>query len=139
MTTGNRVLIFLLDIVFRLLYSVGMFSCCEKMRMRGPRAPILKSGQALQVGGSTASLLREGYERQGTMAKGSRKAGEDAQQRVPTKAQRGERNVPFHETNPFCFRGVFDVSFVSTVFYVVCSGVCKWVRSGETNPFGGGL
>src|ERR1017187_3632948 len=52
---------------------------------------------------------------------------------------RDERNVPFHETNPFYFRVVFDVSILDTETYVVCSGVCKWVRSGKTNPFSRGL
>src|ERR1017187_2561035 len=48
-----------------------------------------------------------------------------------------ERNVPFHETNPFCFRVLFGVSHLFTETYAVCSGVCKWVRSGKTNPFWG--
>src|ERR1017187_9605776 len=50
----------------------------------------------------------------------------------------GASNMPFCETNPFHFRVVFDVSIVNTETYAVCRGVCKWVRSGKTNPFLGG-
>jgi hypothetical protein len=52
---------------------------------------------------------------------------------------REEERVPirFCETNPFCFRPSLDVSHVFTGTYAVCSGFCKWVRSGKTNPFRG--
>jgi hypothetical protein len=43
------------------------------------------------------------------------------------------------ETNPFSFRAIGDVSILDTETYDVCSCVCKWVRSGKTNPFGGGF
>src|ERR1017187_190498 len=46
-------------------------------------------------------------------------------------------NMPFHETNPFYFRGFIAVASSFTASYAVCSGVCKWVRSGKTNPFRG--
>ena len=45
--------------------------------------------------------------------------------------------MPFHETNPFYLCDVCDVSHLCTKTYVVCSGVCKWVRSEKTNPFSG--
>jgi hypothetical protein len=45
-----------------------------------------------------------------------------------------ERNVPFYQTNPFQFREVFVVSILYTETYAVCRSVCKWVRSGKTNP-----
>jgi hypothetical protein len=45
----------------------------------------------------------------------------------------------FCETNPFYFDAVCGVTLLFTETYVVCNGFCKWVRSGKTNPFGGGL
>jgi len=45
--------------------------------------------------------------------------------------------IRFCETNPFHFRLLFDVCNLCTVICVVCSRVCKWVRSGKTNPFEG--
>ena len=47
--------------------------------------------------------------------------------------------IRFCETNPFHFRGVFIVSGILTETYEVCRSVCKWVRSGKTNPFSGCL
>ena len=47
----------------------------------------------------------------------------------------GAPPIRFCETNPFYFRGLFATSHVFTVTYAVCSHVCKWVRSGKTNPF----
>ena len=47
--------------------------------------------------------------------------------------------IRFCETNPNYFRTVYDVSFLFTIAYVSCSGVCIWVRSGKTNPFWGCL
>src|ERR1017187_5061718 len=57
--------------------------------------------------------------------------------RTKRRDTRGERNVPFYETNPFYLCEVFDVSHLCTETYVFCSGVCKWVRSDKTNPFSG--
>jgi hypothetical protein len=46
--------------------------------------------------------------------------------------------IRFCETNPFYFRTFFEASFLYTTTYAVCRSVCKWVRSGKTNPFSGG-
>src|SRR5271170_1374887 len=53
---------------------------------------------------------------------------------------RGEKDphTCFCETNPFYFRGFFDASVLFTGTCDFCRGVCKWVRSGKTNPFLGG-
>src|ERR1035437_2796329 len=45
--------------------------------------------------------------------------------------------IRFCETNPFYFLLIFDGSTVFAGTCVVCSGVCKWVRSGKTNPIWG--
>ena len=60
--------------------------------------------------------------------------------RTPRRTSRRDTrasNMPFHETNPFYFRGFIAVASSFTASYAVCSGVCKWVRSGKTNPFRG--
>src|SRR5258708_6356332 len=46
-------------------------------------------------------------------------------------------HICFCETNPFQFRASVDVSGQLTAGYVICSEVCKWVRSQKTNPFEG--
>ena len=43
----------------------------------------------------------------------------------------GASNMPFCETNPFCFRTTTDASLVFTVAYDVCRRFCKWGRSGK--------
>src|ERR1017187_3150459 len=48
-------------------------------------------------------------------------------------------NMPFHETNPFHLRLLFGGSDLFGGTCVVCRRVCKWVRSGKTNPFSGGI
>jgi hypothetical protein len=54
-----------------------------------------------------------------------------------TLRDQGRPPIRFCETNPFHFRGVFDASPLFTAIYKLCSRVCKWVRSGKTNPFWG--
>src|ERR1017187_5627952 len=51
---------------------------------------------------------------------------------------RGERNVPFYQTNPFCFRVLFDGAISFSETYAVCSDICKWVRFPKRTHFGGG-
>src|ERR1017187_3645392 len=57
----------------------------------------------------------------------------------PRGEERDEESVPFYETNPFFWRGIFSISSVFEDAYVVCRWFCKWVRSEETNPFFGGI
>ncbi len=45
--------------------------------------------------------------------------------------------IRFCETNPPFCEGDFDVSFLFTETYAVCSGICRWVRFGKTNPISG--
>src|SRR6267154_808880 len=51
--------------------------------------------------------------------------------------RRGGPYICFCETNPFHFRLLFDGSGLFSGTCAVCRSVCKWVRSGKTNPFWG--
>src|SRR5258706_14591109 len=50
-------------------------------------------------------------------------------------SQQKTPHIRFCETNPFYFLSIIGGTIVFTGTCVVCSSVCKWVRSGKTNPF----
>src|ERR1017187_3998583 len=95
---------------------------------------MLSSWKKRLSGGSSDSALYDSTPCKRRMT-GHGRAAAHPYQTLADGRESGERNVPFHETNPFHFWEIRDTSHLSTATYAVCRRVCKWVRSGKTNPF----